>query len=43
MKATNYIEIDGNVRANGGSASDTGVGGGSGGSVYLEAEAFLGE
>ena len=43
MKATNYIEIDGTVRVNGGSASETGVGGGSGGSVYLEAEDFLGE
>ena len=42
MMATNYIEIDGTVRANGGTASENGVGGGAGGSVFLEAQDFLG-
>ena len=42
MKATNYIEIDGTVQANGGTASEDGVGGGAGGSIFLEAEDFLG-
>ena len=42
MQASNYIEIDGTVRANGGTASEIGVGGGAGGSVFLEAQDFLG-
>ena len=42
MNATNYIEIDGTVQANGGTASESGVGGGAGGSILLETEDFLG-
>ena len=43
LNATKYIEIDGTVQANGGTASDTGVGGGAGGSVILETKDFLGK
>ena len=42
IEATNYIEVDGTIRANGQTASETGVGGGAGGSVYLSAKDFLG-
>ena len=42
IEATNQIEVDGTIRANGQTATDTGIGGGAGGSVFLSARHFLG-
>ena len=43
LKASKYVEIDGELQANGGTGSDTAAGGGAGGSIVIETEDFLGK
>lgn len=40
--ASGYIEVDGEITADGEDASETGAGGGAGGSIYMEANTFSG-
>ena len=43
LKASKYVEIDGELQANGGTGSDTAAGGGAGGSIVIETQDFLGK
>ena len=43
LKTSKYVEIDGELQANGGTGSDTAAGGGSGGSIVIETQDFLGK
>lgn len=40
--ATGYIEIDGEIRADGEDATETATGGGAGGSIYMSSSTFSG-
>ena len=40
--ATGYIEVDGEVRADGEDATESGTGGGAGGSIYMSSKTFAG-
>ncbi|KAL4226615.1 hypothetical protein ACF0H5_014598 [Mactra antiquata] len=42
LVATGYMEVDGEIRADGEEATETGAGGGAGGSVYIQAGTFSG-
>ena len=42
LRASNFIEVDGEVQADGETAVDTAVGGGAGGSITLETKDFFG-
>ena len=43
LNASGYVDVDGEIRADGGEATSVGVGGGSGGSIWINAETFKGK
>jgi hypothetical protein len=43
LTASGYIEVDGEIKADGEDASEDGVGGGAGGSVWMKADSFSGK
>ncbi|KAH3816413.1 hypothetical protein DPMN_117929 [Dreissena polymorpha] len=42
LKASGFVEVDGTISADGEAATEKGIGGGAGGSIYVEAGHFAG-